>query len=131
MRAGKFHAKGRGIHAMITVLLSLHLFIAIALVAVVLLQRSEGGALGIGGGGGGSMGGLMSSRGTANFLTRVTAILAAIFMVSSLALALLAGGGRSSIVEGVMPTQPAPAGASAPAGDVPTVPTTPSVPLSR
>lgn len=114
---------------MITVLLILHLFIAIALVAVVLLQRSEGGALGIGGGG--SMGGLMSSRGTANLLTRVTAILAAIFMVSSLALALLAGGGRSSIVEGVMPAQPAPAGASAPAADVPAVPTTPSVPLSR
>ena len=53
--------------------------IAAALVAVVLLQRSEGGGLGIGGGGSGGMGGFMSARGTANLLTRATAILAACF----------------------------------------------------
>ncbi|WP_259779777.1 preprotein translocase subunit SecG [Aestuariispira ectoiniformans] len=74
-----------------TVLLVIHLLIAVALVAVVLLQRSEGGALGIGGGAGGGGAGLMSARGTANILTRTTAILAACFFVSSIALALLAG----------------------------------------
>jgi len=70
---------------MITVLLILHLMIAAALVGVVLLQRSEGGALGIGGGGG-----FMTGRGAANFLTRVTAGLAAAFFATSLGLTLLA-----------------------------------------
>ena len=70
---------------MTTVLLILHLMIAAALVGVVLLQRSEGGALGIGGGGG-----FMTGRGAANFLTRVTAGLAAAFFATSLALTLLA-----------------------------------------
>lgn len=72
---------------MSTVLLVIHLMIAAALVGVVLLQRSEGGALGIGGGGGG--GGFMTGRGTANLLTRATAILAALFMISSLVLVIL------------------------------------------
>ena len=72
--------------AMITVLLILHLMIAASLVGVVLLQRSEGGALGIGGGGGG----FMSGRGAANFLTRVTAGLAAAFFATSILLTLLA-----------------------------------------
>jgi preprotein translocase subunit SecG len=72
---------------MITVLLILHLMIAASLVGVVLLQRSEGGALGIGGGGGG---GFMSGRGAANFLTRVTAGLAAGFFATSMLLTLLA-----------------------------------------
>ena len=70
---------------MTTVLLMIHLLLALALVGVVLIQRSEGGGLGIGGGG--DMGGLMSGRGTANFLTRTTAILAACFMASSMLLA--------------------------------------------
>jgi preprotein translocase subunit SecG len=70
---------------MITVLLILHLMIASALVGVVLLQRSEGGALGIGGGGG-----FMTGRGAANFLTRVTAGLAAAFFLTSMVLTLLA-----------------------------------------
>ena len=69
-----------------TILLTLHALIALALVGVVLLQRSEGGALGIGGG----PGGLMSARGQANFLTRLTAALATAFMVTSLILAVLA-----------------------------------------
>jgi len=115
---------------MTTVLLIVHLFLAIALVAVVLVQRSEGGALGIGGGGGGGggLGGLMSSRGTANFLTRTTAILAGAFMVTSLALALLSdSGGQRSIVDEVERTAPtAPAETPAPAA-----PATPSVPLSK
>ncbi|MGE0239861.1 MAG: preprotein translocase subunit SecG [Parvibaculaceae bacterium] len=78
-----------------TVLLVIHLIIAIALIAVVLLQRSEGGALGIGGGGGGG-GSLFSARGVGNTLTRTTAILAVIFFITSIGLTLLAsrtGGG--------------------------------------
>jgi preprotein translocase subunit SecG len=70
---------------MSTVLLIIHLMVASALVGVVLLQRSEGGALGMGGGGG-----FMSGRGAANFLTRVTAGLAAAFFATSLLLSLLA-----------------------------------------
>jgi len=66
----------------------------LSLVGVVLLQRSEGGALGMGGGGGG---GLMSGRGAATALTRATTILAAIFFVSSLTLALVADRGESTI----------------------------------
>lgn len=58
--------------------------VVVALVGVVLLQRSEGGALGIGGGGG-----FMTSRGTANVLTRTTAILATVFFLTSLALSVL------------------------------------------
>lgn len=68
-----------------TVLIVIHLMIVLALVGVVLIQRSEGGGLGIGGGSG-----FMSARGTANALTRTTAILAALFFVTSLALGVLA-----------------------------------------
>lgn len=67
------------------VLIVIHLLIVLALVGVVLIQRSEGGGLGIGGGSG-----FMSARGTANALTRVTAILATIFFITSLGLGLLA-----------------------------------------
>ncbi len=70
-----------------TVLIVIHLMIVVALVAVVLLQRSEGGALGIGGGGGS---GFMSARGAADTLTRTTGILAAAFFVTSIALGILA-----------------------------------------
>jgi preprotein translocase subunit SecG len=72
---------------MTTVLLIIHMMIAAAMIGVVLLQRSEGGALGIGGGGGS---GFMTGRGAANFLTRVTAGLAAAFFVTSLLLSLMA-----------------------------------------
>jgi len=72
-----------------TVVIVIHLMVVLALVLVVLLQRSEGGALGMGGGGGGG-GGLMSSRGTANVLTRATAILAVAFFATSLTLSLIA-----------------------------------------
>ncbi|WP_068082927.1 preprotein translocase subunit SecG [Polycladidibacter stylochi] len=68
-----------------TVLIVIHLLVVLGMIVLVLLQRSEGGALGMGGGGGG----LMTSRGTANVLTRGTAILAAIFFVTSLSLTLL------------------------------------------
>ena len=76
-----------------TILLVILIIIALALIAVVLVQRSEGGALGIGGGGGG---GLFSSRGAANLLTRVTAGLAAAFMILSLVLVILEGGNQRS-----------------------------------
>ena len=71
-----------------TTLIVLHLLIVLALIGVVMLQRSEGGALGIGGGGGG---GFMSNRGTANVLTRATALLATGFFITSLLLSILAG----------------------------------------
>jgi preprotein translocase subunit SecG len=68
-----------------TVLIVIHLMIVLALVGVVLIQRSEGGGLGIGGGSG-----FMSARGTANALTRTTAILAVLFFITSLSLGILA-----------------------------------------
>jgi preprotein translocase subunit SecG len=74
---------------MATLFLIIHMMIALALIGVVLLQRSEGGALGIGGGGGG---GFMTGRGAANFLTRVTAGLAAAFFATSLILSIIATG---------------------------------------
>jgi len=75
-----------------TLLIVVHLMIVIALVGVILLQRSEGGGLGIGGGSG-----FMTARGAANALTRTTAILAVIFFVTSLSLSLLARYGESPI----------------------------------
>jgi preprotein translocase subunit SecG len=79
---------------MATVLLVIHLLIAAGLVGVVLLQKSEGGALGIGGGGGG---GFMTGRGTANLLTRTTAILAGLFFLTSIGLTMLALQGTSRL----------------------------------
>ena len=86
---------------MATILLIIHLMIAVALVAVVLLQRSEGGALGIGGDGGG----FMSGRGAGNALTRATAILAALFFLTSLGLSILASynGSGGSILDNIAP----------------------------
>ncbi|MEO0392174.1 MAG: preprotein translocase subunit SecG [Pseudomonadota bacterium] len=82
-----------------TILLVIHLLLAVSLIGVILLQRSEGGGLGIGGGGGsgagGGFGGMMSARGAANLLTRTTAVLAAAFMTTSLLLAIIATGGPS------------------------------------
>ncbi|RST87839.1 preprotein translocase subunit SecG [Aquibium carbonis] len=75
-----------------TVLIVIHLMIVLALVGVVLLQRSEGGGLGIGGGSG-----FMTARGAANALTRATAILAAAFFVTSLGLSLIARYGEQPI----------------------------------
>ncbi len=88
--------------------------VAAALVGVILMQRSEGGGLGVGG----SPSGLMSARGAADFLTRATAILATAFVVLSIALAALAVGatsGRSidTTLDRKLPT--APAGATLPA----------------
>ena len=89
-----------------TILITIHLVVVIALVAVVILQRSEGGALGIGGGSG-----FMTGRGQANALTRATAILGTLFFITSLGLTFLANTNRAprSIFDGV-----APAGETAP-----------------
>lgn len=75
-----------------TVIIVIHLMVVLALVGVVLLQRSEGGGLGIGGGSG-----FMTARGAANALTRATAILAAAFFITSLGLSLLARYGAQPI----------------------------------
>ena len=74
---------------MATALLIIHLLIAAAMVGVVLMQRSEGGALGMGGGGGAG-GGFLTGRGTANLLTRATAVLAACFFLTSILLTIVA-----------------------------------------
>lgn len=76
-------------------LLVIHMLLAMGIVGLVLLQRSEGGALGIGGAGGG-MGGLMAGRSAANLLTRATAVFAALFFSTSILLSILSGGGPGS-----------------------------------
>ncbi len=88
---------------MTTVILVIHIMICAAMVALVLLQRSEGGALGIGGGGGG---GFMTGRGTANLLTRATAMLAAGFFATSIILTILAQrtNAPASILDGANST---------------------------
>ncbi len=104
---------------MTQVILIIHVVLAISMIGVVLLQRSEGGALGIGGGGG-----LMSGRSQANFLTKTTAVLAGLFMLTSLTLTIIAGdrSGPSSIVEEIQ---------SEPAPETPAEPAAPSVPIAN
>lgn len=140
-----------------TVIIVIHLMVIVALIAVVLMQRSEGGALGIGGGGN-----FMSTRGQTNVLTRTTAILAAAFFATSIALTIvsrfqdspasildnvqtapapttedgggpadgIAGGGASDgpgILDELQAITPVPTGES----DTPTEPATPQVPTSQ
>ncbi len=107
---------------MTAVIIVIHLILAIALVGVILLQRSEGGGLGMGGGGGG-MGGFMTGRATANLLTRATAVIAALFMLTSLTLAILAGGDRET--RSILDQPPAPV------EQEPAEPEGPSAPLAR
>ena len=127
---------------MTTVLLVIHIMIAIALIAVVLLQRSEGGALGIGGGGG-----FMTGRSAGNALTKTTAVLAVAFFATSLSLTLIARntstptsifnqagtpvqGGGGSLPGLVLPSAPPVPGApAAPAG--PAAPAAPQAPQSK
>ena len=113
-----------------TILLVAEMIIAVALIGFVLLQRSEGGALGIGGGGGGGMGGLFTPRGAADTLTRTTAVLAFLFFVICIALNLLALRGRDE--RSILDTAPpAPAGTAIPVKPAPTpapLPIGPSVP---
>jgi preprotein translocase subunit SecG len=117
---------------MFTFLLIVQTLVAAALVAVILMQRSEGGGLGVGG----SSAGLMTARGAADFLTRSTAVLGAIFIFLSIALAAIAGVTREAQTVDtslarpaqqqapVAPVQPAPA---APGGNE----TAPAVPLAQ
>ncbi len=110
---------------MIAVLLIVHLFVTLALIGVVLIQRSEGGGLGIGSTQG--MGSFMSGRGTANLLTRTTGVLAALFMLLSLSLALLNRGTVSAGHHSILDVPSAP-GAPASDGAVPAAPATPAKP---
>lgn len=109
---------------MITFLLVVHGLLALALVGVILIQKSEGGGLGIGGG---NAGGLVSARGAADLLSRSTSILAALFIGTSLVLALLAARDRApasidTSLARAAPTAPAaPAGVPI-AGDIPAAP---------
>lgn len=112
------------------VILIVHLVIAVFLIAVVLLQRSEGGALGIGGGGGG----LVSSRGASTALAKVTWALAGAFIATSLTLTVIAAtssGGRS-VIDGVSTGVPeaddAPALPGAGGFSLPTLPSAPTTP---
>jgi preprotein translocase subunit SecG len=107
---------------MLTVLLVIHVMIASAMVGVVLLQRSEGGALGIGGGGGG----FLTGRGTANLLTRATAALAACFFVTSLLLTILSHRAAPTVSPFEKPGEPAQSSTPAPpSGATPAEPAPP------
>jgi len=103
-----------------TILLVVHLLVAIFLVSVILMQRSSGGALdGLGGGSGANS--ILSARGTGNFLTKVTAILATLFFITSLSLSLLyknAEPKAGSILETAPVTQAVPDAQEAPSAPV-------------
>lgn len=126
---------------MSTVLLLIHVIIALSLVGVVLLQRSEGGALGIGGGGGGggAGGGLMTGRSAGDALTKATAILAVFFFATSLILSILAShnsGSAPSIVptsggEGGLAPLAIPGATEPAAPKAPEAPSGPQVPQSN
>ncbi len=117
---------------MSTVLLLIHVMVTLALVGVILLQRSEGGALGIGGGG------FMTGRSAGNALTKTTAILAACFFATSLALSIIASqqGGAPSILApagtpGGLAPLPVP-GTPAPGTPAPqSAPSAPQAPVSK
>ena len=120
---------------MFTFLLIVQTLIAFSLVVVILMQRSEGGGLGVGG----SSGGLMTARGAADFLTRATSVLGGMFIILSIVLAAVAGVSRESTTVDTslakpatpygqaQPTTPATAPATAPAGNQ----TAPAVPLAQ
>ncbi len=116
---------------MFSVVLVLHLMIVCVLVGVVLLQRSEGGALGGLGGSGGGISGFMTGRGAANVLTRTTAILALGFFITSIALSAMSGGGPApkSLINGTGDSVPGPA-QPAPSPIAP-APVAPSAPLPQ
>jgi len=105
------NATARRISGMLTVIIVIHLMLVLALIGVVMLQKSEGGGLIS------STSGFLSSRGTANVLSRTTALLAAGFFATSLVLSWLAGFQRhptSIINSGAPASQETPAGAPQP-----------------
>ncbi len=121
-----------------SVLLVIHLFLALAIIGLVLLQRSEGGGLGIGGGG---LGGMATPQSAANLLSRATAICAGTFFLTSLLLGILASrgaGGETALMEALKEAPP-PAVESPVSGEVkdvkkkaedaPTIP--PAVPIAK
>jgi preprotein translocase subunit SecG len=121
------------------IILAIHLIIALVLIGAILLQRSEGGALGIGGSGGGGGGSLFSARGVGNGLTRATAILAVGFFITSITLTVLAT--RKGPDGSIIGNAPATAGETAPAGageavlpklgqDAPAKPAAPAAPVN-
>jgi len=85
---------------MTTVILVIHVILAICIIIAVLLQKSEGGGLGIGGSGTAG-GGFMTARGTANFMTKLTAFLGGCFFLTSIILALLSSNNAPSIANEV------------------------------
>lgn len=105
---------------MVQVLLVIHLLVALSLIGLILLQKSEGGALGIGGGNSG----LVTGRAAGNLLTRATGILAAAFMVLSLTLAILANQ-KGEAPKSILDTP------AAPAKTAPVVPATPAAPAAK
>lgn len=108
---------------MFTFLLILQTLVAASLVLVILMQRSEGGGLGVGG----SSSGFMTARGAADFLTRATAVLGAAFVILSILLAAIAGGTRESPQIDTSLARPA-----SPATPAPTAPQqAPAVPLAQ
>jgi preprotein translocase subunit SecG len=114
---------------MIVLLFVIHVAIAVSLVGVILLQKSEGGALGMGGGG---MSGFMTGRTTANLLTRTTAILAVAFFTTSVLLVVLSNRSeapRSLLDQSAPSTQETPAAPAPPAA--PATPPGPSAPLAK
>lgn len=106
------------------ILLTIHVIVCIALIGIVLLQRSEGGALGMGGGNTG----FMTARGAGDLLTRTTWILGSIFFVLSLVLTMLAGQqrGTSSVVDRINVQSIDPSKLNQPAAPTPTAPASPS-----
>lgn len=110
------------------ILLTIHIIVCICLIAVVLMQRSEGGALGMGGG----PSGFMSARGAGDLLTRITWILGSIFFVISLALTLLSGrqGASDSVVDRMKIESIDPNKLNQPAQPAPTSPNAAPPPLS-
>ena len=87
---------------MITVILVIHVILAICIILAVLMQKSEGGGLGIGGSSAG--GGFMTARGAANFMTKLTAFLGGCFFLTSIVLALLSSKDTPSISNEVKKT---------------------------
>jgi preprotein translocase subunit SecG len=110
---------------MVTVVIVIHLMVVLAMIGLVLLQRSDGGALGIGGGGGN----FLSGRGAGNVLTRSTAIFACAFFATSIALTVLARmESRPSDILDRLPTQ---APVSAPAAPAPAAPAPSEAPSAQ
>jgi len=115
-----------------TVLLVIQLMIAVALIAVILIQRTAQDGGGLMSGGGGTMGGLFTARGSANLLTRTTAVLATLFILNSLALGYIASSQHQTktMIDKAsteLPTEaPVPAAPAAPAA-----PPVPQVPVAK